>query len=130
MPIDYVIDANAGVVTVTARGAVSQADDLACFRALLADRDFAAGLRLLLDYRERESVASADEARELAEEMRRLGELFGDSRFAIVVGSDLAYGMGRMVSSLSERDFPPVGVFRDLEEAQHWLDPGGEPTEP
>lgn len=127
MPIDYMIDAEAGMVTVTARGPVSQADDLGCFRALLADRDFTPGLKLLLDYRERESVASTDEARELVDEMGRLGKQFGDSRFALVVSSDLAYGMGRMVSSLAERSFPPVAVFRDLEAARSWLDLPGEP---
>jgi hypothetical protein len=44
-----------------------------------------------------------------------------DSRRAIVVPSDLGFGMGRMYQTLREGQAGEINVFRDLDEARRWV---------
>jgi hypothetical protein len=125
MAITYEIDEDAGIATVTASGSIGQAEDLECFRALLADRAYRPGMGLLLDYRERESVATTEQVKQFVAAGEKLREAFGDPRIAVVVSGDVAFGMARMYSALAEESSVPTSVFRDLEEAMRWL--AGEP---
>jgi hypothetical protein len=71
---------------------------------------------LLLDHRNRESVATTEQVKEFVEVTARLGEAFGDSRCAVVVSEDVAFGTARMCAALSEGTFVPTNIFRDLDE--------------
>jgi len=124
MPIIYSIDRDRGIACVKADGKVTHREDMECFGNLLSDAEFRPGLLLLLDYRGRESVASSQEVRELVEHSGKVRPILGDARCAIVVSSDVAFGMGRMYSALSEHSFVPTNVFRDIDEARQWLGRG------
>jgi hypothetical protein len=40
---------------------------------------------------------------------------------AIVVSSDVEYGMARMYMALTEIEHPNTAVFRDYDDAQEWI---------
>ena len=44
-----------------------------------------------------------------------------DSRRAVVVPSDLGFGMARMYQTLRDELGGRVGVFRDFDEARRWV---------
>jgi hypothetical protein len=121
MPVQYVIDEDANVVTVTAVGSVTKEEDLDCFRTLFVDAAYRPGMGLLLDYRKRQSVATTDEVKQYVEAGATLRERFGDSRCAVVVSEDVAFGMARMHSMLAEENSIPTNAFRDIEAAMRWL---------
>ena len=121
MPIRYAIDDAAGIVAVTAEGDVRQEEDLECFGALVANPGYRPGMGLLLDYRNRVSVATTEQVKQFVEAAARLREAFDGSRCAIVVSEDVAFGMARMYAALAEDSFIPMNVFRDPDEAARWL---------
>lgn len=122
MPILHAIDEAAGIVTVTGEGDVSHKEDLACFSAVLGDPAYRAGMGLLLDYRTRKSVATTEQVKEFVEAGAKLREALGDSRLAVVVSEEIAYGMSRMYSMLAEGESIPTRSFRDVDEAMRWLE--------
>ena len=44
------------------------------------------------------------------------------ARRAVVVSSDVAYGMARMYALISNRDERAFRIFRDLDSAQRWIE--------
>jgi hypothetical protein len=67
------------------------------------------------------------EMREILSLERRGRPGFGSALLAILVSSDLGYGMGRMLAALLEEDPIEVGIFRDDEEsAWAWLEQLGD----
>ena len=121
MPILHEIDEAAGTVTVTGEGDITHEEDLACFGAVLGNPAYRPGMGLLLDYRKRSSVATTDQVKEFVEAGAKLREALGDSRLAVVVSEEIAYGMSRMYSMLAESESVPTRSFRDIGEAMHWL---------
>ncbi len=62
------------------------------------------------------------------EDLRRIirfiienSERIGPSRYAMVVGSDRAYGMSRMFEVFSGETTVDVRAFRDFDEAKKWI---------
>lgn len=53
-----------------------------------------------------------------------------DSRRAVVVPSDLGYGMGRMYQMLREGRGGEMSVFRDFDEARRWVSQSRRESEP
>lgn len=52
------------------------------------------------------------------------------SRTALLVGSDVQYGMARMFMALTEPIHPHTAVFRDYDQALNWLLEGQAKTRP
>jgi len=57
-------------------------------------------------------------------EMARQSPFDRNARRAVVVDSDVAFGMVRMFQIVGDRETPEFQIFRDRETAQHWLDSG------
>lgn len=73
---------------------------------------------------------SASEVQSIAGMVKKHWGTRGNPRSALVVSTDLDYGMARMYELLMEGDIAPeVRVFRDLEEAEDWLACDKEPPE-
>ena len=104
MPIRYVIDEASGVVSVTAEGNVRQEEDLECFGALVSDPGYRPGMGLLLDYRNRVSVATTEQVKQFVEAAARLREAFDGSRCAIVVSEGVRNADGQFLSETGTRD--------------------------
>jgi hypothetical protein len=119
MPITYTIDRARQRMLTVATPPVSYDEIVA---HLEQERDDG-GLPLLefIDATQAVVDLSAAEVRQLVELLRQLGQRNALGPTAVLVGDDLSYGIGRMVESLVE-DVCDVRPFRDLAEAEQWLD--------
>jgi hypothetical protein len=119
MPYPYEIDTQRRVIITRAVGVLT-ADDIRETRVLLlADPGFDAGYDQRIDLRR-----MTDTALDLVDLMTIAGNsVFRPGvRRAIVSNSPLQYGIARMFETLSEKHGQDVKVFRDLTEADAWLD--------
>lgn len=119
MPITYRIFGAEPFVLSTALGNVSDADLLTHQRELMSDPKFDPSYPQLDDLRDAdmESV-SADCIQTLA---RTHVASRRPAKRALLVGSDVAYGLARMLQALREGSRPEIQVFRDVDQALGWL---------
>ncbi len=122
MPLRYEIDADLGLVTVTATGTLRYDDVTAAFLERIADPEYRPGMHLLLDGREAIFEFASDDISRLVEfyESRRADRGTG-FRFALVSGLDVTFGMGRMFEVYADKLPEDIGVFRDFDEARRWV---------
>ena len=126
MPVNHRIDESLGIVFTTYWGVVTVEEIRAARPELLGHPGFEASVGQLADCREvTELQLSADDIRSLADFVSSKG----GGRRAIVVSTNLVFGMSRMYELwLAEGD--GVQVFRDLAEARAWLGLDTEEIEP
>ena len=118
MPASYLIDPALHAVFMRGWGEVSDPELMGTLRALLADPRFDPTYGRILDLREVTTFAASGAS------IRHASAVMAEAspaRRAIVVGSTVGYGLGRM-SQLSA-DSPPEQslLCRDLESAMTWL---------
>ena len=77
--------------------------------------------RELIDARGYRPAFTSDDVRSIVDILRRLGQTSRLGPTAIIVDSDVGYGMIRMLEILVE-DVCAVRPFRRQEEAEKWLD--------
>ena len=119
MSVFYKIDKERKLVLSTGSGALTMADALAHQEKLRKDPDFAPGFSQLLDLTHITRVDLEPE------DVRRLAQTLvfsNDSRRAILVNSDVAFGFARMFEMLRDT-FGEKGirVFRNLDDALDWV---------
>lgn len=125
MPAEYRIDESRGCVLSHARGVVTDDDLLGHQRRLIAEPGFRSDLNQLWDVRNLDGVEVTVGA------IRTLAQLnpFGKgSRRALLVDSQLAYGLARMFQSYTDASLDEVEVFWDEAAAHHWLVLGEKPS--
>jgi hypothetical protein len=117
MPADYRIDRSERVIYSRAWGVLTDQELAANRAALYADPDFEPDLAQLYDFTDVTEVQITSPAlRELASTTR----FSPDARRAVVVSTDVAFGMARMYSIVSGRE-GFIQVFRDRASAVQWL---------
>ena len=119
MPAFYQIDKQRRLVMSTASGVLTRDGVFAPQQQLLSDPDFEPSFSPLADFKHATRIdLSADDVRIFAE-----STIFSaDSRRAFIVGTDFAYGLGRMFEILREsKDEHGIRDFRSLEEALDFL---------
>jgi hypothetical protein len=91
-------------------------------RAHIEEERLGAGLSYseLMDVRGCSPAISADEVRMLVQLLRRLGEKSHLGPTAVIVDTDFAYGMLRMLEILID-DVCHIRPFRKEKEAEQWL---------
>lgn len=119
MPSYFKIDRERRLVMSTFSGVFTLADGLSHQEKLLRDPDFASSFSQLLDCTHVTKIElEPEDVRTLAQK----AIFSSNSRRAILVSSDLAFGLARMFvmfrESLGEKG---VRVFHDLEEALYWV---------
>jgi hypothetical protein len=120
MPWDLTIDLSQRVVRVRVHGTLCDRDLLVGDEMLRNDPAFDPEFAQLIDMRDADgSEVSAAGVQALA---NRPPLFKPSSRRAIVVPTDLGFGMARMFELLREGKSGEVRVFRDLDEAKRWLD--------
>lgn len=119
MPAFYKIDRENRLVMTTASGTVTFADALAHQEKLRRDPDFDPSFSQLLD------VSFVTRLEITSEHVRLLAQSSSfsqDSRRAVLVSNDTAYGLARMFEMLRESAGDTgIEVFRSLEEALDWV---------
>lgn len=118
MPATYRIDSDRGVVITTLQGRVTDRDLADHQRQVRADPAFHPGLDQLVDGRAITEVrVTSGGVRAVA-----VSDYFAEgTRRALVMDSDVAYGMARMFEMLRASGPEEVRVFRTIGEAQVWL---------
>lgn len=119
MPTFYKIDKGRRFVLSSGTGVLNRNEALAHQVRLLSDPDFDPNYSQLADFTQVTKFdLSAEDIRQMAER-----KVFSpDSRRAILVPNELAYGLGRMFEILREAAGERgIRVFRNLEEALDWV---------
>jgi hypothetical protein len=119
MPAFYNIDQERRLVISTASGVFTMSDALAHQQKLRADPDFDPSFSQLQDYTHITGMElTPDDIRRLAQ-----NSVFSpDSRRAILVTSDVAFGLARMFEVLREyAGEKGIQVFRNLDDALDWV---------
>jgi hypothetical protein len=122
MQIDRQIDAVARVIILKVNGSLGDQELLSLAGLLENAPEIGSDFSLLIDLRQAngENVTSVG-VRALA---ARPLVLSSASRRAVVVPSDLGFGMARMYDMLSDSRGGATRVFRDYDEARRWVETG------
>jgi hypothetical protein len=89
--------------------------------AVFADPDFETGFNFLSDRRSAVEARSSDYLRAALSFLKYHDNELGTCKWATVVSTMAAFGMGRMTQILSENLRIRVEVFKDIDEARDWL---------
>ena len=119
MPTFYKIDKERKLVMSTYSGVLTIADALGHQQSLPKDPDFDPSFSQLFDVTHVTDVQlTAEDVRTLA----RTSVFSPDSRRAILVDSDLKFGLARMFEVLRDTmGEKGIRVFRDLDDALDWI---------
>ncbi|MBI1371862.1 MAG: hypothetical protein GC159_03760 [Phycisphaera sp.] len=121
MPITHRIAPDEGIMYVTRSGAIDTQDEIAALDARKADPDFRPGLGVLVDCRDVKPDDSVEVIHYLAKHANQHAERLRCGAVAIVVSTDVEFGMARMYEMLTEATHPHTEVFRDPDAALAWL---------
>ena len=118
MPAEYRIDRSKRLILSRAWGVMTDQDLVANRTALFADPGFAPDLDQLYDLSEVTEVKVSSTVLLHLAMSSRFSTL---SRRAVVVTSDVAFGMARMYAMLTGHE-DTIQVFRDRADAVRWLE--------
>jgi hypothetical protein len=122
MPVTYHVDPTTGVLHVKRSGEVSAEEDEMSFEARLADAAVMEGIPVLVDCAEIEPADSVERVHCMAERVTWNAHRLKCGPVAILVSSDVEFGMARMYMALTDHVHPHTMVFRDRHEALEWLE--------
>lgn len=117
MPIRYEIKAD--FIEVVLDGHFGTDDIARTAKAVLEDPARGGLDRVLVDNRPSLEIATYEDVRERVELFRAMEATHFIS--AIVVDTQVHFGLGRMTEMLGERDGARIRIFRDYDEACRWL---------
>jgi hypothetical protein len=125
MPIDIRVDSAERVRYSVATGVVTDRDMIDAYERVVGDPAFDPTLKVLADIRglERAEI-TADGIRDVAERRARDQRALGHPpRVAIVVASDVTFGLARMYEAYSDQQGEDKRylVCRSMDEARRWL---------
>lgn len=121
VPITYQIDVANKIIRTKCVGAVTLEDVICHFRTLESVPGNPEQLEVLLDLREQTSIPTKDNLLEVADEIHRIRNTVRFGACAVVVSTEVLFGMLRMFGVFAERYFRATAVFRTLAEAEAWL---------
>jgi hypothetical protein len=123
VPTSYEIDSERRVIVVTVRGELRDEDLLEIHERLRAEPKLDPDFGLMIDLR---GATGRDVTMGGVQDLiARPLLLSPKARRAFVVQSDLGFGMSRMYELLRRDLVETIRVFRDVDQAERWLD-GGE----
>lgn len=119
MPVTLGVDHKQRQVNAVAMGSVTFADAQAHMQ--LETRENARAYRKYVDFRGAGIQISPAEIRQIVEQLREVAQKVKIGPTAVVVSTDQAYGMMRMLEMLVE-DVCEIRPFREEAEARAWLE--------
>jgi hypothetical protein len=120
MPWDFEIDHAQRLVRVRVHGTMCDHDLLDADAALRDHPEFDPSFDQLIDLRE---ATGSEVTTAGVQKLAQQPPLFApSSRRALVVSTDLGFGMARMFELLREGKSGEVRAFRELDKAREWLD--------
>jgi len=121
MPIEHKVDPETGVLHVDRWGHINTHDEEHACRERSMDPLFTPGIPVLVDCTRVEPVDSTETVRYVADCVTKNASALKCGPVAIIVSSDVEYGMARMYMAYTELAQPITEVFRDRESALAWL---------
>lgn len=113
------IDAARKRAVVRAEGHNDFGTSLAAMDELAGRADFVAGYGILCDFRTNDYTPGTSDSTKLAE---AYVSRFAGRPMVVVVSSLLHYGIANMITTIVRLRGSPVAAFREIEEAEEWLD--------
>jgi hypothetical protein len=131
MPITHRIDADLGVVYLHIVGHVPPSELSTFLRTLFADPEYRAGYHFLADCRDGGEANSSEEVRMMADGVRRHSARMTGARCAVVVRTDVQYGLTRIFAAFVGDAPFELQTFRKIDDACRWLGESvGRPVSP
>ncbi len=118
MAISYELDDQ--LLIINTEGDFQPEDLQATFEKVFSDPDFKPGIKILVHDLDSVFVPTSKQIEAGAKNIEEIMKKFS-SKMAIVVSSDVNYGMGRMMEIFCEQRDINVKVFKELERAKIWL---------
>jgi hypothetical protein len=126
MAISTSIDPGTGARTHTVTGDLKLFDVRRTLEDVYARPEFRPDAAALWDLREATGEVPTEDVRHLVDFVTKLIGDGDQGKVAIVVASDLGFGLSRMYETiLGGQTRKPMKVFRDIDEANTWLDDVG-----
>ncbi len=126
MPAGYTIDLARSLVLTRGWDIVTDRELLTHVRTLAADPRFARNFCQLADLRD---VTDVQVTAATIKEMVRLNPFWAGARRAMVVTSDVVFGMARMYQILRDESPDELEIFRKMDGALQWLEIADEKAE-
>ena len=104
---------------VRAEGHNTLATSLAAMDELAARADFVPGYGILCDFRTNDYTPGTADSTKLAE---AYSSRFSGRPMVVIVSGLLHYGIANMITTIVRLRGSPVAAFREIEEAEEWLD--------
>ncbi len=122
MPMSYIIDQRRNLIRITGSGVLTDKEMIQCITDLREDPALQPDMSTLSDMRNVEVAFTAEGIAKMLNIMERTSERRTGAKAAIVVNSEVAFGMGRIFEMRAEvRVDPSFMIFRDMEAACEWL---------
>jgi hypothetical protein len=118
MPTAYMIDSDHSLVLCRAWEAVSDGELTSHVRTMTADPRFNKHFHELVDARGMTSVVPSSSA---VRQIATVNPFGAGARRALIVGSDVLYGMARMYEMMRDPSADQFAIFKDMDEALEWL---------
>lgn len=118
MAFTYQIDKERGAVLLQVEGTVVSGNLVAHQRELRDDPDFDPSYSMLADFT---AVSSVEADSEAMHNLAGSDPFDRRARRAIVVDSDVVFGLARMYQMLLNLDEEYCRIFRDVDDARRWL---------
>jgi hypothetical protein len=123
MPIRYDIDEERSLLrTRCVGGTMSLAEVVDHFKELRADPRLPKRVNVLLDLTALVSAPERDQLRSVVAEVKEIGASVRWGVLAVAARTDLIFGMSRIFAVFVDDLFSNTGVFRQLAEAERWID--------
>jgi hypothetical protein len=126
MGVHFSIDGEAQLVSYSVEGLTTTDHARAFLAAVLVHPDYEPGFNFLGDRREVMQEPDSSYVRAVSLEVLARQAVLGPCRWAVLVASDVSYGMARMWGLLTQSSGVDIRPFRTQDEAMRWL---GLPTD-
>lgn len=120
MPIEFSISADCNCVFTRAWGVLTPAEVGEHMERLQADPGYSPDMPRLVDMRRLDDVFSMAALRKSVQDIRAFNQAH-HPRIAVIVKSDLVFGMVRVIESLTNDEAGSYRAFRSLQEGVEWL---------
>ncbi len=125
MPVTYRIDPELRRIVTHCSGNATLAEVLAHFDELESDPDCPVGADVLVDLSAMTTAPNIGQMRSAAARAADAARKVRFGSIAIVVASEILFGMARVFEAFTEAHFARTGVFRSRDAAEAWLEKSG-----
>ena len=121
MSIEHMVDKKTGIMHVRRWGKITTHDEHDAIIKRSEDPLVVPDIPVIVDCREVEPADTTEVVKYIADRATAIAAELDCGPVAIVVSSDLEYGMARMYMGLTELKHPNTRTFRDYDTAVTWL---------